>query len=70
MLHDRRHLEAGRILFDIGATIDYTWFIISGIVLLLGVTKDGGPVELAMAWCDSVIGFTEIVRKNRAVFRS
>ena len=37
---------------------------------MLGVTKDGGSVELAMAGCNSVIGFTEIVRKNRAVFRA
>ena len=66
----RVRLEAGRILFDVGATIDYTWFITGGIVSLLGVIKDGGSVELAMAGRDSVIGFTEIVRKNRAVFRA
>jgi CRP-like cAMP-binding protein len=66
----RVRLEAGRILFDVGATIDYTWFIAGGIVSLLGVTKDGGSVELAMAGRASVIGFTEIVRKNRAVFRA
>ena len=66
----RVRLEAGSVLFDVGATIDYTWFITSGIVSLLGVTKDGDSVELAMAGPDSVIGFTEIVRKNRAVFRA
>src|SRR5215471_17617922 len=66
----RVRLEAGSVLFDVGATIDYTWFINRGIVSLLGVTKDGGSVELAMAGCNSVIGFTEIVRKNRAVFRA
>jgi CRP-like cAMP-binding protein len=62
----RVRLEAGSVLFDVGATIDHTWFITGGIVSLLGVTK----VELAMAGRDSVIGFTEIVRKNRAVFRA
>ncbi len=66
----RVRLEAGSVLFDVGATIDYTWFINRGIVSLLGVTRDGGSVELAMAGRDSVIGFTEIVRKNRAVFRA
>ena len=66
----RVRLEAGRILFDVGATINYTWFITGGIVSLLGVTKNGGSVELAIAGCHSVIGFTEIVRKNRAVFRA
>jgi CRP-like cAMP-binding protein len=66
----RVRLEAGRILFDVGATIDHTWFITGGIASLLGVTKNGGSVELAMAGRDSVIGFTDIVRKNRAVFRA
>jgi len=66
----RVRLVAGSILFDVGATIDYTWFITSGIVSLLGVTEDGGSVELAMAGRESIIGFTEIVRKNRAVFRA
>ncbi len=66
----RVRLEAGSVLFDVGSTIDYTWFITGGIVSLLGVTKDGGSVELAMAGRDSVIGFTGIVRKNRAAFRA
>src|SRR5262249_584551 len=66
----RVRLEAGRILFDVGATIDHTWFITGGIVSLLGVTKDGDSVELAMAGRDSVIGFPGIVRKNRTAFRA
>ncbi len=64
----RVRLEAGSVLFDLGATIDHTWFITGGIVSLLGATNDGGSVELAMAGRDSVIGFTGITRKNRAAF--
>jgi CRP-like cAMP-binding protein len=61
----------GSILFDVGATIDYTWrFITNGIVSLLGVTEDGASVEVAMAGRDSVIGFPGIVRKNRTAFRA
>ena len=41
-------------------TIDYAWFITSGIISLLGVTGDGSSVELAVAGCDSVIGFLGI----------
>ena len=67
----RVRLEAGSVLFDVGATIDYTWrFITSGIVSLLGVTEDGASVEVAMAGRDSVIGFPGIVRKNRTAFRA
>jgi CRP-like cAMP-binding protein len=66
----RVRLEVGSILFDVGATIDYTWFITSGIVSLLFVTEDGDSVEVAMAGHDSVIGFPGIVRKNEAPFRA
>lgn len=66
----RSRLEAGSILFDIGAPIDYTWFIASGIVSLLCVTEDGGSVEVAMAGRDSVIGFPGFVRKNETAFRA
>jgi CRP-like cAMP-binding protein len=66
----RVRLEAGGVLFDVGATIDYTWFITSGIVSLLGVTEDGASIEVAMAGCHSVIGFPGIVRKNETAFRA
>ena len=66
----RVHLEAGGVLFDVGATIDYTWLITSGIVSLLGVTEDGASIEVAMAGCQSVIGFPGIVRKNETAFRA
>jgi CRP-like cAMP-binding protein len=66
----RVRLEAGGVLFDVGATIDYTWFITSGIVSLLGVTEDGASIEVAMAGCHRVIGFPGIVRKNETAFRA
>jgi CRP-like cAMP-binding protein len=66
----RVRLEVGSVLFDVGATIDYTWFITSGIVSLLGVTEDGASVEVAMAGRDSVIGFPGIVRINETAFRA
>src|SRR5215510_7552944 len=66
----RVRLEAGSVLFDVGATIDHTWFITSGIVSLLCVTGNGDSVEVAMAGYDSVIGFPGMVRKNEAAFRA
>jgi CRP-like cAMP-binding protein len=66
----RVRLETGSVLFDVGAPIDYTWFITSGIVSLLRITEDGDSVEVAMAGHDSVIGFPGIVRKNEAAFRA
>ncbi|MCI0392179.1 MAG: Crp/Fnr family transcriptional regulator [Acidobacteria bacterium] len=66
----RVRLEAGGVLFEAGAPIDYTWFITSGIVSLLCVTEDGDSIEVAMAGHDSVIGFPGIVRKSEAAFRA
>jgi hypothetical protein len=37
-------LEAVSVLFDVGAAIDYTWFIARGIVSLLCVTEEGASV--------------------------
>ena len=66
----RVRLEAGRILFDVGATIDYTWFIKRGIVSLLLDTENGDSIEVAMAGPDSVIGFLETATTNEASFRA
>ena len=66
----RVRLKAGSILFDVGATIDYTCFITSGIVSVLGVIEDGASVDVAMAGRDSVIGFPGILRKNGTAFRA
>src|SRR5215510_11405183 len=66
----RVRLEAGSVLFEAGAPVDYTWFITSGIVSLLCVTEDGDSVEVAMAGCDAVIGFPGIARKNEAAYRA
>jgi CRP-like cAMP-binding protein len=66
----RVRLKVGSILFDVGATIDYTWFITSGIISLLGVTGGSASVEVAMSGRDSVIGFPGIARKNGTAFRA
>ena len=63
-------LEAGSVLFDIGATNDHTWFITRGIVSLLGITENGASVEIAMAGHDSVIGLPGIVGGNETQCRA
>jgi CRP-like cAMP-binding protein len=60
----------GSILFDVGATIDYTWFIASGIASLTGVTEDGASVEVATSGRDSAIGYPGIQRKNGTAIRA
>lgn len=66
----RVRLEAGRVLFDVGATIDHTWFIASGIVSLIGVTENGDSIEVAMAGHNDVIGFPGTWEKNESVYRA
>lgn len=67
---ERVRLEAGDILYDAGASIDYTWFITGGVVSLLSFTEDGASVEAAMVGRDSVIGFPSAVRRNGTAFRA
>ena len=66
----RVRLKVGCILFDVGATIDYTWFITSGIVSLPGATENGASVEVAMAGRDSAIGIPGILRKSGTAIRA
>ena len=66
----RVRLKVGSILFDVGATIDYTWFIASGILSLPGATEDGASLEVAMADRDSAIGFPGILRKSGIAIRA
>jgi CRP-like cAMP-binding protein len=66
----RVRLKVGGILFDVGATIDYTWFITSGIVSLPGATEDGASLEVAMAGRDSAIGFPGILSKSETAIRA
>jgi hypothetical protein len=64
------HFYGGATPFCRRNTIDYTWFISSGIVLLLGITEDGASVEVEMAGRESVIGFPGSVRKNETTYCS
>jgi CRP-like cAMP-binding protein len=66
----RVRLKMGSILFDVGATIDYTWFIASGIAPLPGATENGASVEVAMAVRDSAIGFPGILRNSGTAIRA
>ncbi|MFN0085067.1 MAG: Crp/Fnr family transcriptional regulator, partial [Blastocatellia bacterium] len=63
-------LDAGDILYDIGAVLNRAWFLTRGIASLLSVTEDGETVEAAMIGPDGMIGFPGIVRKNGAAFRA
>jgi CRP-like cAMP-binding protein len=66
----RVRLKVGSILFDVGATIDYTLFITSGIVSLPGATEDGASFEVAMAGRDGAIRFPGILRKSGTTIRA
>jgi CRP-like cAMP-binding protein len=66
----RVRLEAGSILYDVGASVDRAWFPTGGIVSLLSVTENGDTVEAAMIGHDGLIGFPGIVRRNGAAFRA
>jgi CRP-like cAMP-binding protein len=55
-------LHKGQRLFDTGDTVRHAWFPTSGLISLLGVSVDGGSVELAMIAADGVVGLPLIGR--------
>jgi len=77
VIHDRLtphlsrvRLDAGDILYDIGAATEHAWFVTDGIVSLLSVTEAGDTVEAAMIGRDGAIGYPGIPRKNGAAFQA
>ncbi|MRW90458.1 helix-turn-helix domain-containing protein [Duganella sp. FT80W] len=49
-------LEAGKRLFDAGATMEYAWFPTNAIVSLQYMTEDGGAAEVAVVGREGVVG--------------
>ena len=63
------YLPRSRILYELGDPISYCFFIMSGMVSLLGVTEDGSAVEISMVGNEGVVGIPAVLRVNRAPCR-
>jgi CRP-like cAMP-binding protein len=61
---EKVRLEAGEILLDAGESVEYVWFITSGIVSLQVVTENDQITEVALVGSNGAIGAHAIARKD------
>lgn len=63
------HLRQGKVLYELGERIDYSFFVTSGMISLLAITEDGFTTELGMVGNEGVVGFSAILGVNEAPYR-
>lgn len=66
---ERVHLSQGQVLYEIGDTVRYAYFLTGGVVSLLSVTEDGGTIEVAMVGSEGMIGIPALLGMNDAPYR-
>jgi CRP-like cAMP-binding protein len=67
---ERVPLPNGRVLFDAGDTLDYAYFINSGMVSLLSLTANGDTAEIAMVGREGLVGVPNVLWADRSLWRA
>ncbi len=62
------HLPQGKILTYMGDTLDYAYFINTGMVSLLSVAQNGSTIEVGMVGEEGVVGIPIILGMNKASY--
>jgi CRP-like cAMP-binding protein len=62
-------LATGRILYNLGDPVHYSYFPMSGMISLLSITSDGRTVEVGMIGNEGMAGIPAILRTNTAPYR-
>ena len=62
-------LTPGKILYDVGETVQHAYFPIGGMISLLSVTEDGRTVEVGMVGNEGMTGLPTVLRCNVAPYQ-
>lgn len=63
-------LPQGKVLWNMGDTIPYAFFLLNGMVSLLSTTEDGSSVEVGMIGNEGLAGISGILRFDAAPYQS
>ncbi|MGB4065878.1 MAG: PAS domain S-box protein [Azonexus sp.] len=63
-------LSAGEVLHEAGATLDFLYFPVSGIVSLRSITADGASSEIAIVGNDGVVGVSAVLGEDRSAHQA
>lgn len=63
------HLPRGKVLYELGERIDYSFFVMSGVISLFAITEDGSTTELSMIGNEGVAGISAVLGVTEAPYR-
>lgn len=63
---EQKRLGKGDILYDVGDTVRSAYFIQSGVVSFLSVTRDGESIEVGMVGAEGIVGIPSLLRRSKA----
>ena len=62
-------LPRGKVLYELGERIDYTFFVMSGMISLFATTEDGSTTEISLIGNEGVAGISALLGVNEAPYR-
>jgi CRP-like cAMP-binding protein len=63
------HLPRGKVLYELGERIDYSFFVMSGMISVFATTEDGSTTELSMIGNEGVAGISAVLGVTEAPYR-
>jgi CRP-like cAMP-binding protein len=63
------HLPRGKVLYELGERIDYSFFVMSGMISSFATTEDGSTTELSMIGNEGVAGISAVLGVTEAPYR-
>jgi len=63
------HLPRGKVLYELGEPIDYSFFVMSGMISLFATTEDGSTTEISMIGNEGVVGISAVLGVTEAPYR-
>lgn len=63
---EQKRLAKGEVLYEVGDTVRSAYFIQSGVVSFLSVTRDGDTIEVGMVGPEGIVGIPSLLRRSKA----
>ena len=63
---EQKRLAKGQVLYEVGDTVRSAYFIQSGVVSFLSVTRDGDTIEVGMVGPEGIVGIPSLLRRSKA----
>ena len=62
-------LPPGRVIYEMGAVIDYVYFLNRGLASLISYTQEGGSLEMAIIGYEGMVGLQAFLGSDLSAYR-